>query len=133
MLFLHTRNNSFVNLTLIYFLSTSQTLFTFLLTDRKVLLVAGSVGPYGACLHDGSEYRGDYISKISFNVRLPPLNNKLFALNVIFFNPSDFQNRDVITLFCNFLSCANVLILKFRFENLKNLKHQYFFIIPCIA
>ncbi|MCW0450991.1 homocysteine S-methyltransferase [Xanthomonas sacchari] len=24
------------------------------------LLVAGSVGPYGACLADGSEYRGDY-------------------------------------------------------------------------
>ncbi len=25
------------------------------------LLVAGSVGPYGACLADGSEYRGDYV------------------------------------------------------------------------
>ena len=24
-------------------------------------LVAGSVGPYGACLHDGSEYTGDYM------------------------------------------------------------------------
>ena len=28
-------------------------------TDRK-LLVAGSIGPYGAYLADGSEYRGDY-------------------------------------------------------------------------
>lgn len=29
-------------------------------TDDRVLLVAGSVGPYGAMLADGSEYRGDY-------------------------------------------------------------------------
>jgi homocysteine S-methyltransferase len=28
--------------------------------DRGTLLVAGSVGPYGAMLADGSEYRGDY-------------------------------------------------------------------------
>lgn len=28
--------------------------------DAKSLLVAGSVGPYGAFLADGSEYRGDY-------------------------------------------------------------------------
>jgi homocysteine S-methyltransferase len=28
--------------------------------DRGPLLVAGSVGPYGAMLADGSEYRGDY-------------------------------------------------------------------------
>jgi homocysteine S-methyltransferase len=28
--------------------------------DDRVLLVAGSVGPYGAMLADGSEYRGDY-------------------------------------------------------------------------
>jgi len=28
--------------------------------DRSSLLVAGSVGPYGAMLADGSEYRGDY-------------------------------------------------------------------------
>ncbi len=28
--------------------------------DRRVLFVAASVGPYGAILHDGSEYRGDY-------------------------------------------------------------------------
>jgi homocysteine S-methyltransferase len=29
-------------------------------TDRHALQVAGSVGPYGAMLADGSEYRGDY-------------------------------------------------------------------------
>lgn len=28
-------------------------------------LVAGSVGPYGACLHDSSEYRGDYVDRVS--------------------------------------------------------------------
>lgn len=28
--------------------------------DRRVL-IAGSVGPYGAGLHDGSEYRGEYV------------------------------------------------------------------------
>lgn len=28
--------------------------------DRRELYVAASVGPYGAILHDGSEYRGDY-------------------------------------------------------------------------
>jgi homocysteine S-methyltransferase len=28
---------------------------------RRALLVAGSVGPYGAYLADGSEYRGDYV------------------------------------------------------------------------
>ncbi|KAL7832595.1 hypothetical protein SRHO_G00296130 [Serrasalmus rhombeus] len=33
--------------------------------DRKVPLVAGSVGPYGAFLHDGSEYTGVYESWMS--------------------------------------------------------------------
>ncbi|KAK4506394.1 hypothetical protein PRZ48_000124 [Zasmidium cellare] len=28
--------------------------------STRTLLIAGSVGPYGAYLHDGSEYRGDY-------------------------------------------------------------------------
>ena len=32
--------------------------------ERKSL-VAGSVGPYGACLHDGSEYTGSYINSVS--------------------------------------------------------------------
>lgn len=33
-------------------------------TGRQVR-VAGSVGPYGACLHDGSEYRGEYTDYIT--------------------------------------------------------------------
>lgn len=28
------------------------------------MLVAGSVGPYGACLCDGSEYTGNYMEKV---------------------------------------------------------------------
>nr|XP_053648999.1 homocysteine S-methyltransferase YbgG-like [Cherax quadricarinatus] len=32
--------------------------------DRK-LLVAGSIGPYGACQADGSEYTGAYMSKVT--------------------------------------------------------------------
>ncbi|XP_071453856.1 uncharacterized protein [Hetaerina americana] len=31
--------------------------------DDKIL-IAGSVGPYGACLSDGSEYNGDYIETV---------------------------------------------------------------------
>ncbi|WP_258805169.1 homocysteine S-methyltransferase [Pseudarthrobacter sp. NS4] len=33
----------------------------FLAPDAGPLLIAGSVGPYGAYLADGSEYRGDYV------------------------------------------------------------------------
>ncbi|KAM9482351.1 homocysteine S-methyltransferase YbgG isoform 2-T2 [Clarias gariepinus] len=36
-----------------------------LTTDRKAPLVAGSVGPFGAFLHDGSEYTGVYASSMS--------------------------------------------------------------------
>ncbi|MCJ8729695.1 hypothetical protein PDJAM_G00109510 [Pangasius djambal] len=36
-----------------------------LTADRKVPLVAGSVGPFGAFLHDGSEYTGLYASSMS--------------------------------------------------------------------
>lgn len=32
--------------------------------NRKVL-IAGSVGPFGAGLHDGSEYRGEYVETTS--------------------------------------------------------------------
>jgi len=32
---------------------------------RRKVLVAGSVGPYGAGLHDGSEYRGEYVETTS--------------------------------------------------------------------
>ncbi|XP_063698000.1 homocysteine S-methyltransferase-like [Culicoides brevitarsis] len=30
-----------------------------------VPLIGGAIGPYGACLHDGSEYTGAYIDKVS--------------------------------------------------------------------
>lgn len=32
---------------------------------RNPPLIAGSVGPYGACLHDGSEYHGNYVDHVS--------------------------------------------------------------------
>ena len=35
--------------------------------DREIL-IAGSVGPYGACLHDGSEYTGDYVDHMTKEV-----------------------------------------------------------------
>ena len=34
-------------------------------TRRRTIQIAGSVGPYGAGLHDGSEYCGDYVTKVS--------------------------------------------------------------------
>lgn len=40
----------------------ASTCFT---ADRKVPLVAGSIGPFGAFLHDGSEYTGVYASSMS--------------------------------------------------------------------
>ena len=33
--------------------------------DRIVPIVAGSVGPYGACQHDGSEYHGNYVDHMT--------------------------------------------------------------------
>lgn len=33
--------------------------------NGKKVKIAGSVGPYGACLHDGSEYTGEYCSRVS--------------------------------------------------------------------
>ena len=36
------------------------------------VLIAGSVGPYGAYLADGSEYRGDYADRPGRAARLPP-------------------------------------------------------------
>lgn len=32
------------------------------------MLVAGSVGPYGACQHDGSEYTGKYVDNMTIQV-----------------------------------------------------------------
>ncbi|XP_029460393.1 homocysteine S-methyltransferase 1-like isoform X2 [Rhinatrema bivittatum] len=34
-------------------------------SERKSILIAGSVGPYGAFLHDGSEYTGHYVDTMS--------------------------------------------------------------------
>jgi len=31
-------------------------------------MVAGSVGPYGACQHDGSEYTGNYVDHMTVEV-----------------------------------------------------------------
>lgn len=54
------------------------------LEDRREPLVAGSVGPYGAFLHDGSEYTGAYEDKMTLEVmqdealclpKLPPHKN----------------------------------------------------------
>ena len=33
--------------------------------SRHAPLIAGSVGPYGACQHDGSEYHGNYVDHMS--------------------------------------------------------------------
>ncbi|XP_053563773.1 uncharacterized protein LOC128654113 [Bombina bombina] len=32
---------------------------------KKEIIIAGSIGPYGAFLHDGSEYTGSYVSNMS--------------------------------------------------------------------
>uniref|UniRef100_A0A1B6KD76 Hcy-binding domain-containing protein n=2 Tax=Graphocephala atropunctata TaxID=36148 RepID=A0A1B6KD76_9HEMI len=34
-------------------------------SPRRQIMVAGSVGPYGASLHNGSEYRGEYIECVT--------------------------------------------------------------------
>jgi homocysteine S-methyltransferase len=44
-------------------------------------LVVGSVGPYGAALHDGSEYRGDYASTVSEEQLMAWHRPRLQALN----------------------------------------------------
>ena len=42
----------------------------FFVALRRFPLVAGSVGPYGACQHDGSEYSGKYVNSMSLEVNL---------------------------------------------------------------
>ena len=42
--------------------------FVLNLGQRKYPLIAGSVGPFGACQHDGSEYHGNYVDKLSEEV-----------------------------------------------------------------
>jgi len=44
--------------------------------NRREPLVAGSVGPYGAFLHDGSEYTGAYEDKMTLEV----MKDKAFCL-----------------------------------------------------
>lgn len=39
-------------------------MWKFILKTCYAVSIAGSVGSYGACLHDGSEYRGDYVKKV---------------------------------------------------------------------
>ncbi|KAM4795548.1 uncharacterized protein WCC33_000607 [Rhinophrynus dorsalis] len=34
-------------------------------SDNRRILIAGSIGPYGASLHDGSEYSGSYVNGMS--------------------------------------------------------------------
>lgn len=46
--------------------------------------MAGSVGAYGAYLHDGSEYTGAYAEKMSIEVRGHAFNEKLIK-NAIYF------------------------------------------------
>lgn len=39
--------------------------FTMQSPEKRNILIAGSVGPYGAFLHDGSEYTGNYVTDMS--------------------------------------------------------------------
>lgn len=39
--------------------------FTMQSPEKRNILIAGSVGPYGAFLHDGSEYTGNYVKDMS--------------------------------------------------------------------
>ncbi len=47
--------------------STFFSFFFFFLGLQKPQ-VAGSVGPYGACQHDASEYHGNYVDSMSIQV-----------------------------------------------------------------
>ena len=42
----------------------------FYFLDRCKPLAVASLGPYGACLLDGSEYKGDYVDNIPISVIL---------------------------------------------------------------
>lgn len=48
--------------------------------DRKKPLIVGSVGPYGASLHDGSEYTGAYIQTTSLETMNNYHRSKISAL-----------------------------------------------------
>ncbi|XP_031828669.1 betaine-homocysteine S-methyltransferase [Nomia melanderi] len=60
--------------------------------DKNIInenpLIAGSIGPYGACLHDASEYTGKYCSSVSEKVLMDwhrPRINKLIdsGINIL--------------------------------------------------
>lgn len=58
----------------------------------KERLVAGSVGPYGVFLHDGSEYSGSYVDNMSNEVLI------LFSLlamqkNILLFSCTNLKSR----------------------------------------
>lgn len=50
------------------------------LSLAPTLLIAGSVGPYGASLHDGSEYTGSYMDKVSKETILSWHRPRIMAL-----------------------------------------------------
>lgn len=45
--------------------------------------VAGSVGPYGAAMHDGSEYNGNYTDTLTKQVNIIYDNSKCFCLKKV--------------------------------------------------
>jgi homocysteine S-methyltransferase len=63
--------------------------------DRRKLFVAASVGPYGATLHDGSEYRGDY---------------GLTAAQLVAFHARRFEV--LATAGADFLACETIPVLE---------------------
>ena len=44
------------------------------------VLIAGSVGPYGACQHDLSEYHGNYVDVLTEEVRVHTCTCRLQGL-----------------------------------------------------
>lgn len=44
---------------------TARELFLKESKSQFIPLIGGAIGPYGACLHDGSEYTGSYVNKVS--------------------------------------------------------------------
>lgn len=51
-----------------------------LFLERRKPLIVGSVGPYGASLHDGSEYTGSYIQTTSVETMNNYHRSKISAL-----------------------------------------------------
>ena len=57
------KKNNAAGVRVMIFIGSSHTV-TFLAFQEVSPLVAASVGPYGACLHDGSEYTGNYVNTV---------------------------------------------------------------------